>query len=253
MYNQELNGNVIASTNEGMLKVALCEQYEQGIKQCKTKSYKIRNLFNELAAKVASGDILKEGVHYKKAAAQLRIVEDANQKRLETLEKALQQTLSYVEVMPHYKKAEDKRILSEPERYALNTAGYTRDEFQPSEINRNSPPPAKPELDAVNLGLYTPGDPMQGVYKDRLQSSQRFEDYIRRRALDSQEVLNQHLGAAKSKVGPQVVADMRDDRDELQDNLMGQINDLKQVTKNTWAEAAMNGYANYLNESTRQR
>jgi hypothetical protein len=253
MFNQELNLDVISSTNEGLLKVALCERMEEDIKKCKTKKYQIRNLMRELADKVASGEILKEGIHYKKAVTRLRIVEDANDNRLANLEKALKQTLSYVEVMPNYKKVEDKRILSEPERYSLNTAGYTRDEFQPSEINRNSPPPAKPELDAVNLDLYTPGDPMQGVYKDRLKSSQRFEDYIRRRALDSQEVLNQHLGAAKAKAGAQVVADLADDRAELQDNLMGQIEDLKKVNRSTWAEAAMKGYANYLNESTRSR
>ena len=94
---------------------------------------------------------------------------------------------------------------------------------------------------------------MQGVYKDRLKSSQRFEDYIRRRSLDSQQVLNQHLGAAKAKVGTQVVADLADDRAELQDNLMGQIQDLKQVNRDTWAEAAIQGYANFLSNTTRRR
>ena len=50
-----------------------------------------------------------------------------------------------------------------------------------------------------------------------------------------------------------MVADLKAERDDMNDRMIGQVNDLKRVTRDTWAEAAMKGYTNYLNESTRSR
>jgi hypothetical protein len=109
--------------------------------------------------------------------------------------------LDYVNVMPHkWEQHYNPGELTGEEVYALRTAGYRRNE--PSEAKKSTaanPAPAKPEMVRDVENTYISGNPMMSVYKDRLNSDQRFDDYMKNQTLKGQDRLKDVLDRARDK------------------------------------------------------
>ena len=162
-----------------------------------------------------------------------------NAEKIKELEKQRKELLSYVTVMPHTHPIEDPNVLTPDEIYALNTQGFRRDEKQESEIP-TSPPPAKPGGNHEKLGLHTGGTPDNQVIADRLNSSERFEDMIRKWVVGSQSKLNDTLNKAQDKTGLDLARKVVDDREEDRKRQLNQLDQMKKATPQ------MEAYSNWI-------
>lgn len=138
--------------------------------------------------------------------------------------------LDYVNVMPHkFNQYYNPGELNGEEIYALRTAGYRRNEPSDSKKQVTNPAPAKPEMVRDVETQYVAGDPFNQVYRDRLNSDQRFDSYIRNQELKGQDKLNDVLDSARSKSGMDLGMVQRQ-RMEIEQQRREQIKKLQAMT-----------------------
>ena len=172
------------------------KQLEHEIKQNQMKQQRTQSIIFETKLKMISGQWEPGGKRYHKAMKKINAIKEGLIREASELENSLQQALSYVDVMPDWKVRERENVLSPDEVYSLRTGGYRRSEEKLQSLMRIGPPPAKRDMDSEQLDIHKPGPPMTGVYKDRLNSDERFEDYLRGKALKGLEELNRTLESA---------------------------------------------------------
>lgn len=127
---------------------------------------------------------------------------------------------AYVDVMPHTNPVKNKSHLTPDQAYALQTKGYVRDNEQGKPEMKFSPPPAKQNSDRVPT-FYTAGaDPLRGVRADRLNSTQRFDDYIKNQAMDGQYALNDTLSKAYQNIYKDADKQQQQKRDASNDRVV---------------------------------
>ena len=150
-----------------------------------------------------------------------------------SVEKPRAKQASYVDIMPTGNEWRDRMFgdeLDADEAYAVNTQGYRRDEPVSQADGQMSPPPATPGANRQLRSLYAGGgDPMQSVYNDRLNSTDRFDDYVRRKSLESQDTLNDILRRAGEKVGFTSNEELQAMRDAEREEHLAAVEDLKAV------------------------
>ena len=110
---------------------------------------------------------------------------------------------AYVDVMPHQNRKIDPNALTADQAYALQTKGYKRNEPKVDPSTQYSPPPATPNSDRQPNFYNAGADPLNSVRNDRLNSDERFDDYVKNQAMKSQVELNQTLAQAYQNVARQ--------------------------------------------------
>ena len=110
---------------------------------------------------------------------------------------------AYVDVMPHQNRKIDPNALTVDQAYALQTKGYKRNEPKLDPSAQYSPPPATPNSDRQPNFYNAGADPLNSVMNDRLNSDERFDDYVKKQAMTSQVELNQALAQAYQNVAHQ--------------------------------------------------
>ena len=110
---------------------------------------------------------------------------------------------AYVDVMPHQNRKIDPNALTVDQAYALQTKGYKRNEPKLDPSAQFSPPPATPNSDRQPNFYNAGSDPLSSVINDRLNSDERFDDYVKKQAMSSQVELNQTLAQAYQNVAHQ--------------------------------------------------
>lgn len=170
-----------------------------------------------------------------------------NREAIKELQDKRKELLSYVTVMPHKNPIEDPNVLTPDEIYTLNTQGYQRDPKKEVD-DPSGMPPAKPNSDHEKLGLNTGGLPEGQVIHDRLNSSERFEDMLRRWAVGSQQHLNQTLQKAQAKTGPDLARKVKAEREEEQQKHQDQLERLKKVVE---VSPQMESYMNAITRMSR--
>lgn len=152
--------------------------------------------------------------------------------------------LSYVEIMPHVDPPIHPARLTPDQIYALKTRGMKRDPDPLPTRDINSPPPATASADRKPT-FYQAGMPMDSVYADRLNSSNRFDKIIRKSIEDAQETLNDNLKSAKEK--QQKANDLRKMAKEMDLDKMHRYNhqQMNKAARKSWADAAAQWMSNY--------
>lgn len=152
--------------------------------------------------------------------------------------------LSYVEIMPQVDRPIHPARLSQDQIYSLKTRGMKRDQTPIASREYNSPPPAKPGAERYPT-FYKAGMPMDSIYADRLNSSPRFDKYIRKQIEDSQDVLNDNLKNAKQK--QQAANDIQKMANEMDLEKMHRYNQqaMNKAAAKSWADGAAKWISDY--------
>ena len=122
----------------------------------------------------------------------LRAANQAQQKRVKH---------AWVDAMPQEsgKKEEDPLELIPDEAFAISTQVYQRDD----DIEDGTPavaPSTAPKLDDGSLEWLGGANPMDKLYRDFLNSYQRFDDMMIKQQKDADDVLNKNLSSDQDKL-----------------------------------------------------
>ena len=106
----------------------------------------------------------------------------------------------YVNVMPSTDEIKaDPLELTPDEVFALSTRGYMRDD-EIEDTGAELPPAQMPGLDDGGLKWAAGPDALAPVYKDRLNSSERYDDMMIRQQKEAQAELDKNIESGMKKL-----------------------------------------------------
>lgn len=170
----------------------------------------------------------------------------------------LRRHLSYVNICPTMWEEPNEKDLTPDEIYAIRTQGSQRDEFVSKKDTPITTPAARPGSDNQTPQIYFGGDSRDSYLMNRLNSSQRFTDFMVNAALKGEEEINMNRKSAESKLGKKTIQRVKSSQQDkarqvstAASNLFREIAENRASrnfrTQESVANLAMESYVNELN------